>query len=470
MSRNMSSPMFRRPKRRKKTDYTKDNTKDNTDVDKHIAPNSSCPQNFKDTSEEACISNSSTLSGHTSEICDNPLQSTKHIPVLLETPLSGNVVKASIFHGSAMLPNSLKLSNKQTWTTFMKILKQKETQPIVVWGQSGVGKTFGVKQCATAMGYSVFEIEPSSLDSIYSLKKWLIHIGGEKTLLGPRIILVDAVEGIDQSYMNCIQEYLKKRSSKCAPIVFICDDIYAMSIRMFMQKIPSKLRLFQPSNDVLTNIAKNSFAKHINIKDIKIFVDHCNGNLRKLKNTLLQWNAMQYVLHDPCIKVILHTQLVNFKPHTFVKTNLKTRPKLKMKHFFDQSDIPVSIFGSTSELIKHKCSIETWERCATLSTLEKLLHDNFCNITDDIDLCSTITDNMSEIHLIPSDYHSFIFGSTFQLIKVQDFKLTLAPMIHINNTKSIPSCVSEYENQFSQLDIPKLLKDSQTCDIEKNHI
>lgn len=459
--------MFRRPKRRKKTD---NNTEDKTDVDMYIAPDNSCQQNFKDTSEEAFISNSSTLHGHESEIGDNPLRNTKPIPVLLETPLSENVVRASTFHGSAMLPNSLKLSNKQTWTAFMKILKQKETQPIVVWGQSGVGKTFGVKQCATAMGYRVFEIEPSSLDSIYSLKKWLLHIGGEKTLLGPRIILVDAVEGIDQSYIKCIQEYLKKRSTKCAPIVFICDDIYAMSIRMFMQKIQTKLRLFRPSDDVLTNIAKNSFAKHINIKDIKIFVDHCNGNLRKLKNTLLQWHAMQYVSHDQYIKVSLHTQLVNSKPHTFVKTNFKTRPKLKMKHFFDQSDVPVSIFGSTSDLIKHKCSIETWERCASLSTLEKLLHDNFCNITDDIDLCSTITKNMSDIQSIQSDYHSFIFGSTFQLIKVQDFKLTLAPMMHINHTKSIPSCVSEYQDQFSQLDIPKLLNDSQTCDTENNHI
>ena len=364
---------------------------------------------------------------------------------LLLQEVVGNIVTPSMFYSSGILSPVLKVFNQQVWCQLLSILKKRESTAIVLSGPTGSGKTFGIKECASIVGMKVFEIEPSCLSSTEDLKKWLTNIGSAKTLLGPRLILVDAIEGIDAVYMRYFHDYLKKSSNSSAPIVFVCDDVYNMQLRGLVSKIRIQLRLSKPSKFACTQLAKLTFAKAVPIQRIQQHAEYCDGDYRRLNNSL-------------------------------------------KREFFDDIDERVSVFKTTTNLINGRCSIDDWERCGSQQTLEHIFFDNYIRMLDDKhththdkqdthdtenmlqnlqEFADTLSFLSTQCH---SESHNCIMAFKLRQLPSKEFmRFTLQPSSTQRKLKP-PVNRTEYQSLSSRLYIPELLINPETFYIGNNHI
>ena len=78
------------------------------------------------------------------------------VPRLLETPQSNNIVNPS-HRIRGILSDALKYSgNSKVWNDVMQHIEVKQCPPFLVWGPTGVGKTFGIKDIANAFVVCVY--------------------------------------------------------------------------------------------------------------------------------------------------------------------------------------------------------------------------------------------------------------------------------------------------------------------------
>tara|TARA_B100000945_G_scaffold271800_1_gene233928 strand:- start:3661 stop:5049 length:1389 start_codon:yes stop_codon:yes gene_type:complete len=413
---------------------------------------------------------------------------------LLEEPLSDRIVIPS-YKINGVLSEEFKYCNGKVWIDLLSEFKNNSHSPVLVWGPTGCGKTCGVKKISDICGLRVYEIEPSVLESTDVLYKWLISITQSKTLLGPRVILIDCVEGIDSTYISVFEKFLKKYSTFSVPIVFIADDAYKINLRSLFTLIKKKLKCFRPNIYGCVDFAKNTFAKHKTRDYIETHAKFCNGDIRNLKRRILN-------------------------------DGINT--------FFENGDDSLSLFESTNNFLIGKLPFYKWIQCSTAASLTKIIFDNYLSFLSDIDSASILVDdfvnsgsssfntfidkNLSEntsssssLLRIPTfsevlkskakhvstdlfcqtrNDKSSILSSLFseidddfkdynlitvalRLKQLCDFtqapKMTLYSTTHHTDRKSI-SNVSEYHASFSHLHIPELLRVDETYDIGKSHI
>tara|TARA_B100000482_G_C12612805_1_gene299818 strand:- start:3992 stop:5020 length:1029 start_codon:yes stop_codon:yes gene_type:complete len=337
---------------------------------------------------------------------------------------------------NGVISEALKKSGNQTvWTDLITHFKKKQTPPILLWGPTGCGKTCGVKECADICGLKIYEIEPSVLDSTEDLKKWLYNITGSKTLLGPRMILVDIVEGIDPSYISIFEAFIKKNTVLQTPIVFIMDNAYNLSLRNFINLIPIKMRCYRPNAIYCTSLAKASFGKHIPLSIIQQSAQHCGGNIRNLKCRIL--NSGNYV-------------------------------------FFHESDDSLSLFESTNKFLTNKLCPEKWILCADKNSLNHLIYDNYpLFLSSDIHNVARMSEELSQNsrNQYYEELHYDILNNGNLLKLLCNFtyapKMILEPKPIMKLLKPVRS-KDDYLNSFSRLHIPPLLLDPEIFYIDKN--
>jgi hypothetical protein len=385
--------------------------------------------------------------------------SSSKVSRLLETPPQSNNIVQPTYRVRGVLSHALKYSgNGPIWTDVMNAIDCKLCKPFLVWGPTGVGKTFGVKDIADSCGLRVYEIEPSILSSTENLKKWLNHITQSKTLLGPRLILVDVLEGFDVSFLSIFEKFVKKNPQMTVPVVFIADDAFDMSLKNLFAQLPTKFRLFKMNSQRCYAFAKQTFAR-VPPNDLSIGLmaswdeivkkacEECDGNLRNLKCRLtsatIQLN--HYIKYGGAIP-------------TCVSNNI----------YFEDMDESLSLFETTNRFLTGYVEVNTWTQCADKATLLHLVGDNYLRFLSDMDNVCKVSEELSSSHMLSYNYHQNfdydLMVCGLQLKNVCNFdsvpKMTLLSKPRMKRLKSI-SNVHEYRHSFSRLDTSLLLLDSE---------
>lgn len=353
----------------------------------------------------------------------------RQVPVLLEKPLSDHVTTATKRRRGALPEHLHKSNNGRAWEELMVELYRGRLGAILVWGPTGCGKTRGIKECANACGMRVFEIEPSLLDSTEALRKWVLNIVASKTLLGPRAILIDVLEGYDETYIRVFEQILTKQTAFTVPVIFVADSMYNYTLKSLLTLIPTKLRLFRPSIDKCVQFASMTFAKNLPKTVIEYEAQFCHGDLRILKQ------------------------------------RLQPRQRDESYTFADAED-SLSLFATTQDMLLGKADIERWLMCSESGSLKRLVYDNYHALSDD---------KMDDLYKVPEllgtndlvDTHGmFLCAAGLQLkqlnVHTKIPKLTLVanpPKI----TRTLATTLAEHQIRASQLDMPSLLLSRQTC-------
>ena len=326
----------------------------------------------------------------------------------------------------------LNSGNGKAWQALHSEFQRKKSRPVIVWGPTGVGKTTGVKACADLCGLRVYEIEPSILDSTENLKKWLTHICAQedsvRTLLGPRMVLVDIIEGFDTAYVEVFEQFLKKNTSTKVPIVFIFDTIYNLPLKNIVSRIDKKIRCFKPYFDRCLYFAKRLNQKvpelHISNTDLQKHATNCNGNLRTLK----------------CL--------------IFNRDNTM---------FFSKKDATLSMFESIQEFLTGTLDFDMWIQCSEKKSMMHLITDNYCTLVTNMEKTATMSELISSGDCFRwedlENYELMQAGIGLKILwnsQKEIPKMTLGSRPHVLNLHP-PQNAEEYELRASRLYIPKIL-------------
>lgn len=350
---------------------------------------------------------------------DTKSDQNKYSPLLDSVAESLNVCRVTE-RCKGMLPENLKMtSNAKAWSELMHQFNQSRLHPILVWGPTGCGKTRGVKDCATMCGLRIFEIEPSVLDCTEDLRKWISNVTSSKTLLGPRALLVDIIEGFDQSFISVFQSILKKEVLFSIPVVFVADSLHHLPLKNLFSLIPTKIRLFLLNPDNCVTFAKYTFAKNIPKEIVQRHAAKCHGDLRKLKN------------------------MINNK-------------------FYHDADASLSLFSSTNAMLLGALSLEHWIVSAEVDSLKRLLWDNYVSFATDLDKISDFAMCMGTREILndPLEFYIVSCGLHFKSLYTGTH-----PLPKMTLTSSIPQkrvcpveTLDDYTLQSYFLDIPKQLQ------------
>lgn len=349
---------------------------------------------------------------------NEPLTSSQNIRLLNE-PISDNICTVSK-RCKGILPEWLKFSgNYKVWSDLIEEMNRSKLPPLLLWGPTGSGKTRGVKDCATACGLRIFEIEPSVLDSTESLKKWVINIVSSKTLLGPRALLIDIIEGFDESYILVFESILKKMLSFTIPVIFIADTIHNYTFKNLFSLIPTKLRIYRQCPEKCVKFAKLTFAKNIHDNILDSYAATCNGDLRKLRQAI-------------------------------------------QGNYYFETDESLSLFGSTKNMVLGQLDVDRWTICSEEHSLKRLIWDNYINLSTDLDKLSDFASILGDYTHIDDSMKMSIYscGLNLKVLYEKTYstfpKMTLYP----NVPRKIFRRIETYEDHVMKsynLDIPELL-------------
>ena len=265
---------------------------------------------------------------------------------------------------------------------------------ILVYGPIGCGKTYGVSTLSAQMlGLDVFEINPSYDDTLTKMKETIFHVVKSKTLLGPRLLLIDDIDGFDPMYITAfasILKELKKEKKNVAPIIITCTDPYALCIAAF-RDLP-RFRMFSPSEDAMVSCVRTNMA----ISTVRHHVTECEGNFHQLF--------------------------------------------LRLKLFHNEKpDKHVSLFESTHDLLLGTIRIEDWVRSASSNVLTELLFQNYLNFSNnDDEKVFDWTEAFSTLDSMRGSDHSLhILAQHFSSAKIQ--KIPTLRMAAFQRTHSLRS-------------------------------
>jgi hypothetical protein len=310
--------------------------------------------------------------------------------------------------------------NGVAWSNFIKHINKPSSSASLVWGPTGSGKTHGIKDCASACGLRVYEIEPSSTDGLERTKVYLNSITSSKTLLGPRLILIDVIEGFDQEFVKIFESFLAKDVKFSIPVVFVADSIYNFALKKLFSLIPEKIRLFKPYPERCTSFAQMTFASNIDMRKIQKESELCDGNLRILKRSLIH------------------------------------------KNFCSADEYP-NLFVGTTDLLLKKSSIDIWEKCGDRSSIQHLIFDNYLSWFEDLSKISDLSDFMGEkTELNNYAQHIYEWGMYLRLYAnefTHDSRMTMNPKLPKKVIKRV-NVHQDYLDLQSRLFVPECLAKS----------
>ena len=160
----------------------------------------------------------------------------------------------------------------------------------------------------------------------------MCHVTQTKTLLGPRIILIDDLEGFDETYITATVKLIKNHATgEDSSIVITTSDMYDRRL-VALRNISTleRLRMFAPSSK------------------------HATAAVRSISNA-----------STALIETLARQTFGNY--HQLLL-------RLRM-HIASEPDAHVNIFKTTESLLKKEVTVELWMRSAEASTLVSLLHE-----------------------------------------------------------------------------------------------
>jgi hypothetical protein len=237
--------------------------------------------------------------------------------------------------------------NAAAWAEMATALRECSGATILLSGLSGSGKTAGVHDLAmNTLGMSVYEVNAGTVSCSETFGSDLRHVTRSKTLLGPRLLLVDDVDGFEDGvYLRTIAKFLAERRSGDGPLVMTCTNRYDPKLSDIVRHASLRCLCLRPPNESdMTAVGRILFPCTVP----SVVSTHARAS---------------------CVSGLLHQLVVR------LRTADKSRP-----------DEHVNIFRTTEQLLRRKCVVHTWTRCGDPNILTVLLHEN-CP-----ELCSTLPD------------------------------------------------------------------------------
>jgi len=312
------------------------------------------------------------------------------------------------------LPNSLiKSGNMNAWNEFVKCVKVTPREPILISGPSGSGKTFGVHTCTTGvLGMNKYEVTPTTVSGIDLMESQIGSVRKARTLLGPRICVIDDIEGFDVTYIRKLVNIVRTSQANVGPLVIICIDPFELVFKELREACNVHIRIRRPNIEQIITVGKLALPKHPK-SIIERNAAHANGNLHQLF-------------------VRLNT-VVNSAP-----------------------DAEVSRFETSRELLCGQSDVETWIRSAEPWQLISIMFNNYSMLhnlqyhqqsLDELEFLAEYIDGVSFTDIMPVDHALQSVGLATQ----QHFRLKKKLIPALPFMKQLPK-----RNDY-QYDIPTCL-------------
>ena len=296
----------------------------------------------------------------------------------------------------------------------MKCVKMSPHEPILVTGPSGCGKTFGVHTCATrVLGMTVYEVTPVNVEGVDRMETQIGSVRRSRTLLGPRMCIIEDIEGFDVTYIRKIVNIVRSNAKNLGPLVIICTDPFEFAFKELREVCKVHIRIRRPTTEQSIIMCKLALPKQPN-SFIERHASHASGNMHQL----------------------------------FIRLNT----------FINSSpDAVVSRFETSRELICGRADVETWIRNAEPWQLVSIMFNNYLllhdlqqhsNSLEKLELLAAYGDVVSVTEGMPVDYTLHSIGLVTQqhlrlkkkLIPSLPF-MKLPPLNRCNHQYDIPVCL-----------------------------
>lgn len=250
---------------------------------------------------------------------------TPHKPCVTNAPRAGT------------MPSFLQKSgNLKAWNEVVRHIKNR-AGPILLSGPHGCGKTRGVHELATKhLGMSVYELNPGNVCSTDIFLRDARHVTQSKTLLGPRLLLIDDIEGFDESFVSATLQFFREQTSRHGVVILTCHDFYDRRILKLRTLGLNHTKMSSPSPHAMLAAVRG----HVHIDSTAIAERYARESAG---------NFHQFVLK--------------------LRTHAKTRP-----------DEHVGLFETTDALLTDRTTVQQWVRSAESHILVTLLRENACQL------------------------------------------------------------------------------------------
>lgn len=353
------------------------------------------------------------------------------------------------------LPKGIRtLGNSKGWQMVLNHLKDYHTKhkPLVLWGPTGCGKTFGVRELLYAMKYRIVELDGSDGEDTNQLITWVKRVRDIKVLQGPTAILLDDYESFTEDARKRMATMLKNtKDTNLAPIIITCTQFKEPRLRDL--HIFHNIRLFSPNEHVCKEwFDKNGFILQTNksgsFQQVQCFPKHgwdsreqCHlvtGDLRRI-TIALQWKALT-----------------------------------KHALFADGTNTPfLNSFQATQHLLLRKTNASRWAAGAEPRDADLIREHIPKYVNEDIDVLADVLDYLSASDVMtPSRFElsstqipfkmELVGQATHHFSKARDVGALYPPALPTpswGHTRSIQSSEDRPKTMMELLELPKLLRD-----------
>ncbi|MDD3263518.1 MAG: AAA family ATPase [Candidatus Nanoarchaeia archaeon] len=169
---------------------------------------------------------------------------------------------------------------------FIENYKKSSKEIIMIYGPSGVGKTFLVHYLAKKYNMELYEINPSNSLNKNDIHKTLEQAIKQISLFGnDKLIFIDEIDNFSSRYdRGYLQEILKISKDSNFPIIVTVNDLYNTKLSTFRAKV-EKCEIQVPNKITLNKIVKkieekNDFKLPENVKES--LISKSQGDIRAL--------------------------------------------------------------------------------------------------------------------------------------------------------------------------------------------
>tara|TARA_B110000046_G_scaffold167141_2_gene184578 strand:- start:3714 stop:4877 length:1164 start_codon:yes stop_codon:yes gene_type:complete len=267
--------------------------------------------------------------------------------------------------------------NHKAWKSVAQAILSGKLATIMLYGPHGCGKTRGVHDMAlNHLGMTVYEVNSSNVEGIERFGRDVRHVTRTKTLLGPRLLLIDDLEGFDESYITKAVELIRERKEGDGPIVITCHNIFDRSLLKLRALTLQKMRMYDPG-------------PHAMASAVRTITNHAHGLV------LSYAHECRSNYHQLFLRLRTHAQ--------------------------SQTDKRVGFLETTQALLKGQTSTCNWMRAGEPLMLVVLLHENAMAIaargeeTDELERCARFLDAVSAAERMPMEERLQLIGRTAQI-------------------------------------------------------